>query len=191
MKIIPARNADRRTRRIDGAVRAAGIAVCATALSGCASIVSGGTYSVSVKSSVPGVRFTVRDSSTGERKFSGRTPTTVELESSSAFFESAQYIIESKDERFPKISRELGAQLNPWYFGNFLLPGGIVGFLIVDPLSGAMWKLPEEVYLTTGTPSPDVEKQSENKPIRTRRDNAPVKRSSSFVRRESPLSSGE
>lgn len=191
MKIIPARNADRRTRRIDGAVRAAGIAVCATALSGCASIVSGGTYSVSVKSSVPGVRFTVRDSSTGERKFSGRTPTTVELESSSAFFESAQYIIESKDERFPKISRELGAQLNPWYFGNFLLPGGIVGFLIVDPLSGAMWKLPEEVYLTTGTPSPDVEKQSENKPIRTRRDNAPVKRSSPLVRRESPLSSGE
>lgn len=38
----------------------------------------------------------------------------------------------------------LSANLNGWYFGNILF-GGPLGILIVDPASGAMWKLPESV----------------------------------------------
>ena len=37
----------------------------------------------------------------------------------------------------------LSANLNGWYFGNIITPGGLLGFLIIDPASGAMWKLPE------------------------------------------------
>ncbi len=37
------------------------------------------------------------------------------------------------------------SRLDGWYFGNILL-GGLLGMLIIDPLSGAMWKL-DQKYL--------------------------------------------
>ncbi len=36
----------------------------------------------------------------------------------------------------------IDSSLSGWYIGNLLF-GGIVGLLIVDPATGAMWKLPE------------------------------------------------
>jgi hypothetical protein len=33
--------------------------------------------------------------------------------------------------------------LNKWYFGNILL-GGVIGMLVVDPLTGAMYSLDED-----------------------------------------------
>jgi hypothetical protein len=30
--------------------------------------------------------------------------------------------------------------LNGWYFGNILI-GGVIGLLIIDPATGAMWKI--------------------------------------------------
>jgi hypothetical protein len=38
----------------------------------------------------------------------------------------------------------LQKELDAWYLGNILL-GGLIGMLIVDPLTGAMWKLPPEI----------------------------------------------
>ena len=39
----------------------------------------------------------------------------------------------------------VGAKLGGWYAGNFIF-GGLIGFLIVDPATGAMWTLsPKEV----------------------------------------------
>lgn len=49
-----------------------------------------------------------------------------------------------------------------WYiFGNLVF-GGLVGWLIVDPLTGAMWKLEPEVSatLTAKTSSLNTEEQS-------------------------------
>ena len=42
---------------------------------------------------------------------------------------------------------ELESQLNKLYLAN-LIQGGVVGMLIVDPLTGAMWTLNEEVLVT-------------------------------------------
>jgi len=48
--------------------------------------------------------------------------------------------------------------LNGWYIGNLLF-GGLIGLLIVDPLTGAMWTLdPKDINLilekkTAGLPS--------------------------------------
>lgn len=36
----------------------------------------------------------------------------------------------------------VSAKLNGWYFGNIFF-GGVIGMLIVDPLTGAMWKISE------------------------------------------------
>jgi hypothetical protein len=41
--------------------------------------------------------------------------------------------------------------MDGWYIGNILF-GGVIGFLIVDPATGAMWKLGDPVY---GNLAPD------------------------------------
>ena len=38
------------------------------------------------------------------------------------------------------------AGLNGWYFGNILI-GGLVGMLIVDPLTGAMYRMPATIHV--------------------------------------------
>lgn len=47
--------------------------------------------------------------------------------------------------------------LDGWYFGNILL-GGIIGMLIVDPATGAMWKIDTE-YLNETLNSSSTEAQ--------------------------------
>ena len=41
----------------------------------------------------------------------------------------------------------LEASIDPWYFGNFLV-GGFIGILVVDPATGAMWKI-EDTSIST------------------------------------------
>ena len=39
----------------------------------------------------------------------------------------------------------ISSGINGWYFGNFIL-GGVIGLLIVDPITGAMWTInPERI----------------------------------------------
>ena len=47
-----------------------------------------------------------------------------------------------------EVGRDLSmsARLNAWYWGNILF-GGLIGWLIVDPATGAMWKLKDEFTL--------------------------------------------
>jgi hypothetical protein len=46
--------------------------------------------------------------------------------------------------------------MDGWYIGNILF-GGLIGILIVDPLTGAMWKLDDVVY---GNLSPNHESKA-------------------------------
>lgn len=46
---------------------------------------------------------------------------------------------------YAKHSAQIHRGLNGWYlFGNLFF-GGLLGYLVVDPLTGAMWTLDEEV----------------------------------------------
>lgn len=68
----------------------------------------------------------------------------VTLSASNGFFQPAKYQIEfSKKGVAPQVV-PLTADIDGWYFGNVIF-GGILGLLIVDPATGAMWKLPENV----------------------------------------------
>lgn len=110
-------------------------------VSGCASIVSDSSYPVSLQSTPVGATFSVTNKS-GVVIHNGRTPATVTLKSGAGFFSGATYKIElKKDGHEPKIIT-VDSQLDGWYIGNILL-GGIIGMLIVDPATGAMWKLPD------------------------------------------------
>ncbi len=109
---------------------------------GCASIVSSPNRPVAITSEPVGASFVVKKDN-GIAVSSGVTPSTITLSSSAGYFRPAKYIIEfTKDGH--KQSVPLSGTLNGWYIGNFLF-GGLIGLLIVDPATGAMWRLDDTV----------------------------------------------
>lgn len=113
-------------------------------LFGCASIVSKRHYNVSITSSPNLARVEVRDE-TGNTIHEGTTPTSVTLGTKRGYFKGKNYIVKFYLEGYQPYEVAIKRSLDGWYvFGNFVF-GGLIGWLIVDPLTGAMWKLPKEV----------------------------------------------
>lgn len=108
---------------------------------GCASIVSQTSWPVSVSSYPESAKFTITNES-GVKVHTGATPATVYLKSGSGYFNGETYKVNFSKEGYQKALLTLDSEMNGWYFGNLLF-GGFIGFLIVDPASGAMFKLPE------------------------------------------------
>ena len=113
--------------------------LCATAITSCASIVSKSKYDVRISSTPDEATVQVLDRK-GMEIFKGTTPAHVVLKCSSGYFQGAYYTIRyTKPGYLPK-EIAIGSTVNGWYFGNLLF-GGLIGFLIVDPLTGAMFRL--------------------------------------------------
>ncbi|MFW9085600.1 hypothetical protein ACOI7N_13700 [Pseudomonas sp. P2758] len=119
-------------------------------LQGCASILGDSKYPVSVSSAPAGASFEITDKS-GHVIHSGNTPSTVTLKSGNGYFSGQTYQLKFKKEGYPDKTVELDSGLSGWYWGNILI-GGLIGMLIVDPLTGAMYKLPENVSADMGVP---------------------------------------
>lgn len=110
-------------------------------LNSCATIVSRTVYPVRIDSSPHKVKVTVADRK-GKEIYTGLTPANITLRSGAGFFQRAIYTITFNKEGFKERTIEVRATLNGWYFGNVVF-GGVVGLLIVDPATGAMYRLNE------------------------------------------------
>ena len=109
---------------------------------GCASIVSKSDWPVTFKSNPSGAKIVIRDHQ-GKELHNGTTPFTVTLHASKGYLQAATYNFEVTQEGFKPASGTVKAGVNGWFFGNFGF-GGLIGFLIVDPLTGAAFRLPPE-----------------------------------------------
>jgi hypothetical protein len=119
--------------------------VVSTLLStGCASIVSKSQYPVTINSNPAGATVTVKNKSGAEIQ-KATTPTTVTLNASSGYFSGERYSFYFEKEGYYPSTSQVSAGLDGWYVGNILL-GGLIGGLIVDPVTGAMWKLDNTVH---------------------------------------------
>ena len=107
-------------------------------LSGCASIFKSNQHELQLSSNPSGAAVAITDS-TGSVVYNGSTPATVNLKTDKAYFSGETYTV-----RFTSAGQErqvpIATKVRGWYFGNLLL-GGLIGMVIVDPLTGAMWKL--------------------------------------------------
>ena len=112
------------------------------ALSSCASIVSKSDYPVSITSPSP-TDFKIKNRNSGQVVYNGKAPTVATLSASDGFFQPAKYDIITQ-----KGVQPLNASIDGWYFGNIPLLTPILGMLIIDPATGAMWKLPEQVSIS-------------------------------------------
>ncbi|GAA4014277.1 hypothetical protein GCM10022408_29320 [Hymenobacter fastidiosus] len=117
------------------------LALAATLLlsNSCATIVSKSRYPVAFSSEPPGATFTVKDIDDRE-VFSGTTPTVVPLRSGAGYFEKQSYTITFSKPGFDSKTMTIDADFNGWYVGNLVF-GGFIGLLIVDPLTGAMYRI--------------------------------------------------
>jgi len=117
------------------------------ATTGCASIVSKSQYPVSITSSPPGAVAVIKDHR-GVEIHKGITPTLVALRAGKGYFSKARYTLTCEKAGHYPSSVQVSAGLDGWYFANILVGvGGLIGMVIVDPLTGAMWKLDDTVHV--------------------------------------------
>lgn len=131
------------------------VVVSAALSQGCASIVSDTLYPVTVNSSPDGAKFKVVNQKTGAVMHAGTTPATVTLDAHSGFFGSGKYEVRVEKEGYDSQITTLNASLDGWYWGNIVF-GGLIGMLIVDPATGAMWKLPPMISTSLAEKSPST-----------------------------------
>ncbi len=108
----------------------------------CASIVSKSSYPLSISSEPSESKITITNKKNIEI-FSGNTPANIKLRSSNGFFSKAEYSIKFEKNGYKTKTVPITFKLDGWYFGNLAF-GGIIGFLIVDPATGAMYKIDEK-----------------------------------------------
>ncbi len=120
-------------------------------LGACASILSETNYPVTFSSNPSEANVVITDKR-GKEIFRGRTPTTLTLAASSGFFSGARYDVALEKEGYSPSRGTLSSELDGWYIGNILF-GGLIGMLIVDPATGAMFKLDDSLVVNM-TPLP-------------------------------------
>lgn len=108
-------------------------------LSGCATLFSSTTYPVTINSTPSEAKVVITDKK-GFEIFSGLTPALVPLKSSAGFFSKAEYYVKISLPGYKDYQTMIQADIEGWYFGNIFL-GGLFGMLIIDPATGAMWKI--------------------------------------------------
>ncbi len=113
---------------------------------GCASLVSKSKWPFSIDAEPRGTIVSITNKK-GREVFRGKTPAALRLKSGAGFFAKESYTVTLSMKGYETKKINVECKLNGWYFGNILI-GGLLGFLIVDPATGAMYKLDNDGITT-------------------------------------------
>lgn len=114
-------------------------AVVSTLLSGCATIVNNGLRSLPVASTPPGATVSIYDRS-GKEVSKQTTPFIASLPSKYHYFGGQRYRLVFDMAGYQKSEIMVLPKVSGWYWGNLLF-GGLLGMLVIDPATGAMYNL--------------------------------------------------
>ncbi len=106
---------------------------------GCASIISGSSQTVSFKSVPESAQISITNRN-GEKVHIGQTPATVTLKKGAGYFKPESYQVVFSKEGYQTQTVNVKGTVSGWYVANILF-GGLIGLLIVDPATGAMYSL--------------------------------------------------
>lgn len=120
-------------------------------LSSCASIVSKSAYPLKITSVPTNAAISISNLS-GSVIYTGTTPASVELRAAQGFFKREQYAVTFKLDGYADAKVPVYFKVDGWYWGNLLF-GGVLGFLIIDPATGAMYKLATPMITQTLSPN--------------------------------------
>ena len=154
---------------------------CLCLTQGCASIISKSSYPVNITSRPSGAQYRVSDR-TGKLVSEGKTPAVVTLKAGAGYFQPQRYTValDLPGHGTREVPIEVG--LDGWYlFGNFFF-GGLIGYLVVDPLTGAMWELKDVHVNMDSVAASQLSQPSELRVVTL--DQVPVNLRTSMVRIE-------
>jgi hypothetical protein len=115
------------------------LALTCILISGCASIVDSGRKSVKIDSNPSGAKLTIYDKE-GVVVETVTTPSKIKLERGSGYFTGEKYKLVFETPGYYSGEACIHSTIDGWYFGNIIF-GGLIGILIVDPLTGDMYTL--------------------------------------------------
>ena len=107
--------------------------------SNCATIFGRTSYPVSISTNPTAADISITNKN-GKEIYKGQSPATVTLKSGAGYFSKAEYKVKISTNGYAEQVVPVNFKLNGWYFGNILI-GGLLGMLVIDPLTGAMWQL--------------------------------------------------
>lgn len=121
-------------------------------LVGCATIVGDKTQLMSVNSTPSDAVIKISDEK-GMEIFTGKTPTTVTLKKADgSYWGGKEYTVTILKEGYETQKIPVTSNPNGWYIAGNLVFGGLIGWFIVDPLTGAMYNLsPEQINASLST----------------------------------------
>lgn len=121
------------------------IGLCVLSLSGCASIMENSQAQKFDIVSDPSVaKITVKDIKSNKIVIENKTPFQIVLDKKAGYFQGKSYLVTLSKDGYKDISFNIKPTPNGWYLAGNLIFGGPLGWLIVDPLTGAMWNLTPE-----------------------------------------------
>jgi len=124
---------------------------------GCASIIQGNMQVIPIESNPSGASVKIYDNK-GELIMNSNTPCQANLKRGLAMFRPCKYKVVIEKEGVNSKELVISARLSGWYLGGNLIFGGLIGYIIVDPLTGAMWTLtPKEVKENLGNSISNLE----------------------------------
>ena len=120
------------------------VLLVASLMPGCATIVGQSGTPVAISSTPDNARYVVKDRD-GSAIMSGVTPAVLALKNGDRYFKPGEYTVELSKPGYRDRLIFIDAKMNNWYWGNFLF-GWVLGFFLIDPVTGAMWTLPTSVH---------------------------------------------
>ena len=129
--------------------------LCAAALSSCATILGESDYPITFNTTPSGGNIAITNKS-GVNVYQGSTPITLTLPAGDGYFSGEKYAIEASMPGYPTTTTIMDTTIDGWYVGNILF-GGIIGLLFVDPSTGAMYKLGEDLTIDLDPTEPEEE----------------------------------
>lgn len=112
-------------------------------LPGCASIFGSKYANVSIRSEPTPAGIVIQDNF-GKEVYRGMTPAEISLSKKVGFFQGADYLVMVSKPGCESRSITIIRGISGWYWGNLIL-GGLIGMLIIDPATGAMWTLQKDL----------------------------------------------
>ena len=116
-------------------------------LEGCASIIRDNNQTIPIRSNVEGADIKIVNQY-GATVYQSKTPTIVNLKTSTpGYFSPAKYTLYASKPGYQTYITPINWHVSGWYIIGNLGFGGLIGWLIVDPLTGKMYYLDEEINL--------------------------------------------
>lgn len=133
-------------------VKSLGLLSIFATLVGCATIMGTPTHLMPISSTPSDANIVIIDEK-GTEVFKGTTPTSVTLpKSDGSYWGGKSFTVQISKPGYDTQKIPVKANANGWYIGGNLVFGGLIGWLIVDPLSGNMYSLsPETISSSLST----------------------------------------